>query len=193
MRRTRSRARVLRTELLIALVAVLGSALAVASAPRAATPRPALVEIEAAQRSAGNRKPEALQLARALLAHTWPAQVLKVRIDGEGRHTVAGLTLSGVKFHGRLNERSFLDEVAELVDRTFAASDVEEVDVWVNVPIAVGKGAVVAGDYAQPTSRIVFSATLRRADAATDAVVGKLLRGEGVFWDPAWRATLRGR
>jgi hypothetical protein len=189
VRRAGSRPRVLRAELLTAHVVALVLTLAAAAVPQATLP-PSIVDLDAAARSAGNRKAEAEQLARVLLVHTWPAQILKVRVDGFGSHAVAGLVLSGVKFHGPLDEGGFLREVAALVERTFSAASVEEVDVWTTVPISVGKGAVVAGDFAQPTTRIVFSATLRRADAAT-GLLPKLERGHGVFWDAAWRATLR--
>ena len=151
-----------------------------------------MTEINAEARTEGNRRKVAVQVGRSLLVRTWPAQVLKVRVDGAGSHSVAGLVLSGVKFHGSLDERAFLREVATLVERTFAASDVEEVDVWTTVPVAVGKGAVVAGDFAQPTTRIVFSATLRRSDAAS-GVMRALRVGRNVFWDASWRSSLKGR
>ena len=128
-------------------------------------------------------------MARVLLAHTWPAQVLKVRVDGAGAHEVAGLVLSGVKFHEPLSPRGFLAEVTALAQATLRSSAVEEVDVWTTVPLAVGKGAVVAGDFARPTTRIVFSATLPRA-AAAPGVARYLERGDAVFWDPAWKASL---
>jgi hypothetical protein len=149
---------------------------------------PSVVEIDAAARAAGNRKAEAEQLASQLLVRRWPVQVLKVRIDAAGSHEIAGIVLSGVKFHGHVDERAFLAEVARLAERTFAASNVEEVDVWTTVPIAVGKGEIVAGDFAEPTTRIVFSATLLRRDAK--AVMQTLERGTNVFWDAAWRTSL---
>jgi hypothetical protein len=153
----------------------------------AAAPSP--LDLSANARAAGNRKGDAVRLARVLLAHTWPAQVLKIRIDAVGPHAVAGLVLSGVKFHRNLDADGFLAEVASLVKLTLAASGVEEVDVWATVPIAVGTGAVVAGDFAQPTSRIVFSCTVRRSDAP--GVLGRLRRGDGVFWAEGWKAGLR--
>jgi hypothetical protein len=151
-----------------------------------------MAAVNASARAEGNRLADARRLGTVLLAHTWPAQVLKVRVDGTGTHEVAGLVISGVKFHGPLDERGFLAEIAALVQRSFAASRVEEADVWVTVPVSAGKGAIVSGDFAQPTSRIVFSATLRRADAPSgSAVLAVLHRGRVVFWDPAWRAALR--
>jgi hypothetical protein len=165
-----------------------------AGTPGPAAPPPnhaaSLVEIEAQARAGGNRREEAVRLARALLAHRWPAQVLKVRVDGAGRHLVAGIVLSGVKFHAPLDDRAFLAEATSIVLRAFAASPVEEVDIWATVPISVGKGAVVAGDFAQPTTRLVFSATVRRSAAAGETRA--LAHGDVLFWDPAWRATLHG-
>lgn len=150
---------------------------------------PSALDLSANARASGNRRDEAVRLARVLLAHTWPAQVLKIRIDAAGSHAVAGLVLSGVKFHRNLDAQGFLAEVAALVRQTLAAAAVEEVDVWATVPIAVGKGAVVAGDFAQPTSRIVFSCTIRRSDARD--VLGRLRRGDSVFWAEDWKAELR--
>jgi hypothetical protein len=95
--------------------------------------------------------------------------------------------LSGVKFHGALDADGFVREVAALVERTFAASTVEEVDVWATVPLDVAKGEVVAGDFARPTSRIVFSFTARRGE---HDVLGRLRSGDGVFWATDWKAGL---
>jgi hypothetical protein len=147
-----------------------------------------LAEVDAAARAAGNRRPVALAIGRALFARTWPAQILKVRVDGVAGHDVAGLVLSGVKFHERLTAATFVAEVAELVRETFAASDVEEVDVWVTVPLRVGEHAVVAGDKAQPTTRIVYGATVRRD--AGPALVRRLTAGDAVYWDADWKADL---
>jgi hypothetical protein len=192
VRRARARSRVLRAVILIAHAAALAVALtAVPATARPAPPAPpaAVVELNALARSTGTRRQDAIRLARVLLARTWPAQVLKVRVDGAGSHAVAGLVLSGVKFHAPLDADSFLAEVASLVRLTLASSTVEEVDVWVTVPVSVGKGAVVAGDFAQPTTRIVFSATVTRADAAA-GIEALLRRGTAVFWDDSWRKTL---
>jgi hypothetical protein len=124
-----------------------------------------------------------------LFATVWPVQILKVRVDGAGRHEVAGLVLSGVKFHEPTSADAFVREVAALVRETFAASDVEEVDVWATVPLRVGQHAVVAGDKAQPTTRIVYGATVRRGEGGNSAE--RLEAGDAVYWDPAWRAGLQ--
>jgi hypothetical protein len=147
-------------------------------------------DVTAAARAGGNRKDVALRIGQALFATVWPAQLVKVRVDGAGPHEVAGLIISGVKFHARLDERAFTREVVALVSRTFAVSAVEEVDVWATIPLAVVPHEVVGGDLAQPTSRIVYAATVVRGEQATFSA--RLLRGDQVFWDPAWRTSLGG-
>ena len=55
----------------------------------------------------------------------------------------------------------------DLIARAFAAAPAaEEVDLWVTVPIAVGKGLVVSGDLAVPTTRTVFTLSVRRGEHA---------------------------
>ena len=120
-----------------------------------------------------------------------PAQIVKVRIDGQGTHAVAGLVLSGVKFHGALGRAGFENEVIDVVTSAFAASDVEEVDCWATVPFAQGARVTVTGDMAQPTSRTVFAVTVRRAERASFA--DRLRRGTDVFWDPRFAARLSPR
>jgi hypothetical protein len=171
------------------LIAAVALTAAIVAADAEASPRPAsIVEINAEARAEGNRRPAAVKLGIALLARTWPAQVTKVRVDGYGSHEVAGLVLSGVKFHGRLDAAGFAAEVASLIERSFAASDVEEVDVWATVPLDVAHGQVVAGDFAQPTARIVFSVTVPRSQAKDAA--RRLRTSEGVYWAPDWKAQL---
>ena len=149
---------------------------------------PSVVDLRAAGRAQGNDRAGAVALATALLAREWPAQVLKVRVDSIGSHHVAGLLISGVKFHTPLDEAGFLREVAAIVEQAFAASNVEEVDVWTVVPLDAGKGAIVSGDLAKPTSRTVFTVTVPRAERARiDAIVRD---PADVFWDPTWRASL---
>jgi len=129
-----------------------------------------------------------VRLGQALFTDVWPVQISKVRIDGAGAHTVAGLVLSGRKFHRPVDAAAFTEEVVAIVERTFAASAVEEVDVWATLPLQVAPHTVVAGDYAQPTSRIVYSATVRRGERGSFAA--RLRRGDDVFWDAGWRRTL---
>jgi hypothetical protein len=154
------------------------------------TPLPhTVVELNANARAEGNRRSDAVDLGRHLLTTTWPAQVLKIRVDGVGPHEVAGLMLSGVKFHGHLDERGFTDEIASLVKQTFAGSRVEEVDIWAVEPIPFDKLEPVSGDYAEPTDRIVFSITVRRNEKSD--VNKRLKQGKNVFWTQDFHAKLR--
>jgi hypothetical protein len=94
-----------------------------------------------------------------------------------------------VKFHHALDVRSWDAEIAALIDGAFAAvPDVDEIDCWATVPLDAGKGTVVSGDYAKPASATVFSITVPRA--ARGGVRARLPGGAGVFWDPAFRASL---
>jgi hypothetical protein len=118
-----------------------------------------------------------------------PAQLLKVRCERAGAHVDCGLTLSGVHFHRPLDAAAWNDEVVALVDGAFAAApQVDVIDCWATVPLSAGKGAIVSGDFAQPTSATVFSVTVPRAERA--ALRARLTSGQGIFWDPAFRASL---
>jgi len=127
-------------------------------------------------------------IGKSLFRTTWPAQVLNVYADGIGDYVVAGLRISGVHFHRTLTRDQFLDEIAELVRRAFAASPAKEIDVWASVPLDVGKGVVVAGDLAKPTSRTVFTVSVRRGENAA-ALLSRMRRGDGIFWDQDWERT----
>jgi hypothetical protein len=151
---------------------------------------PTTAEVNAEARAQGNRKPEAVKIGRALFMTVWPAQLLKVRVEGYGRHEIAGLTLSAVKFHQNLDRAGFLNEIEVLVQRTFAVSSVEEVDVWATVPIRFDVRIPVSGDLAQPTTRIVFAVTCRRGELA--GLAGRLRSGDGVYWAADFRARLKG-
>ncbi|HEY8314307.1 MAG TPA: hypothetical protein VIG51_09020 [Candidatus Baltobacteraceae bacterium] len=146
---------------------------------------PSIDSLDAGLRATGNRKATAVAIGRALFRSEWPAQVLKVYASGIDTHEVAGLTVSGVKFHERLSRPQFYDEIVALVADTFAAAPVEEVDVWATVPLSVGKGIVVTGDIAKPTSRTVFTLTVRRGEAKS-ALVARLRAGSGIFIDQEW-------
>lgn len=150
-----------------------------------------LAGLDAAERAEGNRKALAIAVGRVLLRTPWPAQVLKIRVDGVPRHHVAGLLISGVKFHRALDPAAFTAEVVALVEQTFAASDVEEVDVWATVPLPYVKQLPVAGEYLRPVDRIVYGATILRSEGATYAA--RLQRGDDVYWDPQWRRALGAR
>jgi len=151
---------------------------------------PSVAALDAVARAEGNRRPEAVTIGRSIFARTWAAQVMNVRVDGTGSHTVAGLTLSAVKFHQSLDLTSFQAEIAALAGLAFAAAPVEEVDVQATEPLRVGIRAVVSGDLAMPTARIVYAVTIRRTRAGR---LGEALAaGAGVFVAPDFRRRLGG-
>lgn len=109
-----------------------------------------------------------------------------------GRHLVIGITMWGVKFHRPLTRQSFADEVVAVIEQTFAAApNAEEVDLWTSVPLSVGKGAVVSGDLARPTSRTVFAVSVLRNEHMPD-LRERILRGDAVYWDREWASTVLG-
>jgi hypothetical protein len=134
-------------------------------------------------RSSGSDVATARRIASALLTRPLPAQLLRVRCDRVGAHVDCGLIVSGVKFHRALDVNGWNAEIAQLI-----APAVEEIDCWATVPIATGRGVVVSGDFAQPAVATVFSITVPRAGRAD--VAARLRSGRGVFWDPAFRASL---
>jgi hypothetical protein len=150
----------------------------------------AAADSNAAARAAGNRRPEAIKIGRVLLATVWPVQIMRIRVDAVGKHSIAGLMLSAVKFHQEIDRAGFLNEIELLVQRTFATSGVEEVDVWATVPIPVKAHTTVSGDLAEPTSRTVFAVTCRREQLA--GLVARLRNGDGVYWSDDFKAKLRG-
>ena len=161
-----------------------GALLVPAAAARATAPT--IAQLDAAQRAAGNRLDVATAVGRAIFATMWPAQVSQVSANQIGPHLVIGIRLWGVKFHHPLSRTEFVAEVARLVETAFAAAPkAEEVDVWASVPLEVGKDVVVNGDLAKPTSKTVFSLSVRRGEAA-DAMTRRAVRSQGVFWDAAW-------
>ncbi len=140
-------------------------------------------------RSTGSALTTARTVATALLARPLPAQLLKVRCERAGAHVDCGLTLSGVHFHRPLDLAAWNAEVLALVDAGFAAApEVDEIDCWATVPLDAGKGVIVSGDFARPTSATVFSVTVPRAELG--ALRARLSSGRDIFWDPAFRASL---
>jgi peptidoglycan/xylan/chitin deacetylase (PgdA/CDA1 family) len=151
------------------------------SAVRGNAPESELEHI-ARERAAGNDPQAEEAIAVALLARKFPEQILKVHVLASQPATVAGIVLSGVKFHRAVNRERFTADVREMVELAFeAAPNVREVDVWATVPLAVPAGTTVSGDYAAPTATTVFSAAIeRRPDEESNSGVdlGK------VYWDP---------
>jgi hypothetical protein len=173
----------------ISLCALLIAVLAATSDGPLRAAEPSVVDLDARSRAEGNRMALAVQIGDRLFATPWPAQVLKVEANGIGTHVVVGLMLSGVKFHEPLTKQGFMQEVATLAARAFAVSaQIDEVDVWASVPIKVGKGAIVSGDLAMPTSRNVFAVTLMRGETP-EAIAARLEDGRDAFWDQDWERT----
>jgi hypothetical protein len=168
-----------------ALVAVLLALLpAVAFAKQ-----PTVADLDAASRAGGNRKELAMHLGGTLFKSQWPVQIFRVSADSIGTHIVLGLGLYGVKFHHPITQAEFAAEVAALVKQSFeAVPDAEEVDVWTVVPINVGKGVIVSGDLAKPTTRTVFSLTVTRKGAPALSAPSLFARSNA-YWDEEWAHT----
>jgi hypothetical protein len=163
------------TNLLLALVLIAAS--------------PSVADLDAHSRASGNRLDIATSVGEKLFSTTWPAQVLQVLANQDGANVVLGLRVNGVKFHGTLTRDGFDREVMDLVARAFAAAPTaEEVDLWVTVPISVGKGIVVSGDLAKPTTRTVFTVSVRRGESAA-ALAARLRSGANVFLDQEWASS----
>jgi hypothetical protein len=165
----------------------LGLALA-ATATTLAPAAPALAaDTRVEARAAGGDRATAVRVAQALLARPLDMQLTRVRCERAGAQSFCGLTLSGVKFHRRVDTGAFDAEVRALVRDAFAVEPaLAEVDLWVTVPADAGQGAVVSGDFAQPTSRTVYATSVPRAAAAHAG------SGPDVFWDPAFRREIAG-
>lgn len=141
--------------------------------------------VDAYARAGGNDRPVAVQIGKALFTTQWSAQILKVYVNAVQGHAVAGVMLSGVKFHRPLSRDSFADEVTAIAGRALSAAPVEEVDLWCVVPLNVGKGVIVTGDDAKPAHRTVFTVTVRRGENAA-SVRNRMDAGKTVYWDTLW-------
>ena len=169
--------------------AALAAALAAACSLPAFASAPSVADLDAHARATGNRKDAAITVGARLFAQKWPAQVMQVAANEMAGHLVLGLRVSGVHFHENLTRAQFLDEIATLVSQSFAALPAaEEVDLWVTVPLSVGKGIVVAGDLARPTSRTVFTLSVRRGEPAS-ALAARLKSGQDLYVDEEWAHT----
>ncbi|MFN2448677.1 MAG: hypothetical protein ABR508_02620, partial [Candidatus Baltobacteraceae bacterium] len=70
-------------------------------------------------------------------------------------------------------------------DSMRADSRVQEVDLWVSVPLDFGKDIVVKSDVNTPTWKTVFTVAVVRGEARS-ALIRRIAAGRGVYWDPAW-------
>jgi hypothetical protein len=142
-------------------------------------------DVRAEGRAAGGDRAMAVHVAHVLLAQPLDLQLTRVRCERVGGAGFCGLTLSGVKFHRRVDMAAFAVEVDGLVRGAFAVdAAIAEVDLWVTVPADAGKGAIVSGDFALPSSATVFATTVQRAQSAHPSL------GPNVFWDAAFRSEL---
>jgi peptidoglycan/xylan/chitin deacetylase (PgdA/CDA1 family) len=149
--------------------------------PTAVAAGPVALAHIARERIAGNAPAVEEDIAVALLARSFPEQILKVHVLVLRPATVAGIVLSGVKLHHARNRMQFEADVALMVRLAFgAAPSLDEVDVWATVPIAHPAGAPVSGDYAVPTSETVFSSAVTRSQAGES---GRIDLGK-TYWDP---------
>jgi hypothetical protein len=161
-----------------------GAVLALA-AGNIATAAPIATDYRAAGRAAGGDRATALRIAHALLAQPLALQLTRVRCERAAGAGFCGLTLSGVKFKRRVDTAGFRAEIDALVRGAFATEPaLAEVDLWVTVPADAGKGAVVSGDFALPSSATVFAITVTHAQAH------RVTDGTNVFWDPAFAREL---
>ncbi|MGA7745825.1 MAG: hypothetical protein WCC70_00950 [Candidatus Aquilonibacter sp.] len=147
---------------------------------------PSVADLDAHSRAGGNRLDIATSVGEQLFSSPWPAQVVQVLANETAAHVVLGLRLSGVKFHQPLSHEAFNAEIVEVITRAFAAApSAEEVDLWVTVPIVVGKDVVVSGDLAKPTTRTVFTISVTRRENAA-SLAARLHSGANVFLDQEW-------
>jgi hypothetical protein len=148
---------------------------------------PSIADLDAAARSVGNRREVAERIGHILFKTAWSAEVSQISANRLGTHLIVGIRLWGVKFHRPITRQDFIDEVLSLAQETFAAApETEEIDLWASVPIAVAKGVIVTGDLAKPTSRTVFSLTIRRGETPASLQARVSRSGVGVFWDSRW-------
>lgn len=151
---------------------------------------PSVADLDAAARAVGNRRDLAVQIGQAVFATRWPAEVSQISANDLDGHLIVGIRIWGVKFHQPITREEFVSEVVSLIAQVFAtAPTVEEIDAWASVPISVGKGVIVSGDLAKPTSRTVFSITVRRGETPAAVKARASATADGVFWDADWART----
>lgn len=170
--------------------AAFAAALLALAAPALAR-APSVASLDAVARASGNRLDVATRIGQTIFADSWATQISQISANEADGHMIVGIRLWGVKFHHAMSRREFVDEVASLSAKAFeAAPSAEEVDVWASVPLEVGKGTVVSGDLARPTTRTVFSLTVHRGETAERiAQKADAAHDADVYWDPDWAAT----
>jgi hypothetical protein len=156
---------------------------------------PSVADLDAAARAVGNRRDLAEHIGKSIFSTRWSAEVSQISANSLAGHLIVGIRILGVKFHRPMTRDEFVSEIVALVELTFAAAPAtEEIDLWASVPIGVEKGEIVSGDLAKPTSRTVFSLTVRKGEPSSSlrARIGQ--ESDGVFWDQPWaRAAFKER
>jgi len=151
---------------------------------------PTVAQLDAEARAVGNRRDLAEHIGSVVFATRWPAEVTQISANALDGHVIVGVRVLGVKFHQTMTRDAFIEEAVSLVGEAFAAApDAEEVDLWASVPISVAKGVIVSGDLAKPTSRTVFSLSVRRGESEASIRARIENAGGGAFWDPTWMRT----
>jgi hypothetical protein len=183
----------LRNRIKVAPAAALVAALLLAPGRPAGAYAPSVADLDATARAAGNRIDVAQRIGRTIFATQWPAEVSQISANEVDGHLIVGVRVWGVKFHRPLTRAEFVAEIVALAQSVFGAEPMtEEVDFWASVPIDVTQGEVVNGDLAKPTSRTVFSLTVRRTETPQALRERTLQDSDGVFWDEDWvREALR--
>ncbi len=148
---------------------------------------PSVADLDATARAAGNRIDIAQRIGRSIFLTQWPAEVNQVSANELDSHLIVGIRLWGVKFHRPLTRAEFVEEIVSLSQSIFAAAPgAEEIDFWASVPIDVTQGEIVNGDLARPTSRTVFSLTVRHSEGTQALRERAMHQSGGVFWDDQW-------
>jgi hypothetical protein len=154
---------------------------------------PTVAQLDAEARAVGNRRELAEHIGAVVFARHWPAEVTQISANALEDHLIVGIRVLGIKFHETMTRPAFVEEVVSLVQDAFAAApEAEEVDLWASVPISVAKGVIVSGDLAKPTSRTVFSLSVRRGESPASIRTRIENAGGGAFWDSAWMRTAFG-
>ena len=148
-----------------------------------------MADLDADSARVGNREDIASEIGERDLSHALAGAGQsgfgqRVRRPPDRRNSHLGREVSPAADARRFVDRS----TSRSSSRAFAAAPaVEEIDLWASVPIDVGKGVIVSGDLAKPTSRTVFSITVRRGESTAS------LRARADAGTPASSGTTNGR
>ncbi|HET7814660.1 MAG TPA: hypothetical protein VFL13_09845 [Candidatus Baltobacteraceae bacterium] len=151
------------------------------------TAPPGVDRSNAYARAAGNDKPLAVMVGNRVFKTQWPAQVLSVYADLANDSDVIGLRISGKHFHGVMRASELSNEIADLATQTMTVDPrIEEVDLWLTLPLDLTKDVVVKSDVNTPSWKTVFSISVRRGETRGQ-ILKRIAKGTGVYWDQEWR------